>query len=152
MLKKIFDCVFSLTKKTVGIVADYLPAYKTDGSACFDFQASTTHIYKKDELYVMGTGVKCEIPRGWCMLVFARSSLGLKKMIIPNSVGVIDSDYRGEIKVPLVFFGDDEITIEKGQRIAQGMLVKVTKAHFIKRDSLSETMRGIGGFGSTGEK
>lgn len=152
MLKKIFDCVFSLTKKTVGIVADYLPAYKTDGSACFDFQASTTHIYKKDELYVMGTGVKCEIPHGWCMLVFARSSLGLKKMIIPNSVGVIDSDYRGEIKVPLVFFGDDEITIEKGQRIAQGMLVKVMKAHFIKRDSLSDTMRGVGGFGSTGEK
>lgn len=152
MLKKIFDCVFSLTKKTVGIVADYLPAYKTDGSACFDFQASTTHIYKKDELYVMGTGVMCEIPHGWCMLVFARSSLGLKKMIIPNSVGVIDSDYRGEIKVPLVFFGDDEITIEKGQRIAQGMLVKVTKAHFIKRDSLSDTMRGVGGFGSTGEK
>ena len=152
MLKKIFDCVFSLTKKTVGIVADYLPAYKTDGSACFDFQASTTHIYKKDELYVMGTGVKCEIPRGWCMLVFARSSLGLKKLIIPNSVGVIDSDYRGEIKVPLIYFGDEEITIEKGQRIAQGMLVKVTKAHFIKRDSLSDTMRGVGGFGSTGDK
>lgn len=152
MLKKIFDRVSSLTKKTVGIVADYLPAYKTDGSACFDFQASTTHIYKKDELYVMGTGVKCEIPRGWCMLVFARSSLGLKKLIIPNSVGVIDSDYRGEIKVPLIYFGDEEITIEKGQRIAQGMLVKVTKAHFIKRDSLSDTMRGVGGFGSTGEK
>ena len=152
MLKKIFDCVFSLTKKTVGIVADYLPAYKTDGSACFDFQASTTHIYKKDEIYVMGTGVKCEIPRGWCMLVFARSSLGLKKLIIPNSVGVIDSDYRGEIKVPLIYFGDEEITIEKGQRIAQGMLVKVTKARFVNRDYLSETMRGIGGFGSTGEK
>lgn len=152
MLKKIFDRVFSLTKKTVGIVADYLPAYKTDGSACFDFQASTTHIYKKDELYVMGTGVKCEIPRGWCMLVFARSSLGLKKLIIPNSVGVIDSDYRGEIKVPLIYFGDEEITIEKGQRIAQGMLVKVTKARFVNRDYLSETMRGIGGFGSTGEK
>ncbi len=152
MLKKILDCVFSLTKKTVGIVADYLPAYKTDGSACFDFQASTTHTYKKDELYVIGTGVKCEIPCGWCMLVFARSSLGLKKLVIPNSVGVIDSDYRGEIKVPLIYFGDEEITIEKGQRIAQGMLVRVTKAHFVKRDSLSETMRGVGGFGSTGEK
>ena len=148
----VIDKLLNIAKKTVGIIAGYLPEYKTDGSACFDFQASTTHTYTKDELYVMGTGVKCEIPRGWCMLVFARSSLGLKKLIIPNSVGVIDSDYRGEIKVPLIYFGDEEITIEKGQRIAQGMLVKVTKAHFVKRDCLSETMRGIGGFGSTGDK
>lgn len=144
--------IMNIAKKTVGIVSGYLPEYKTDGSACFDFQASTTHTFKKGELYVMGTGVKCEIPKGWCMLVFARSSLGIKKLIIPNSVGVIDSDYRGEIKVPLMYFGDDEITIELGQRIAQGMLVKVTKANFVNRDYLSDTMRGIGGFGSTGEK
>jgi dUTP pyrophosphatase len=144
--------LMNFAKKTVGIVSGYLPEYKTEGSACFDFQASTTHTFKSGELYVMGTGVKCEIPKGWCMLVFARSSLGLKKLIIPNSVGVIDSDYRGEIKVPLMFFGDEEIVIEKGCRIAQGMLVKVTKAHFEKRDYLSETMRGIGGFGSTGDK
>lgn len=142
--------LLNITKHTVGIIADYLPEYKTEGSACFDFQASISHTYKKDELYVMGTGVRCEIPKGWCLLVFARSSLGIKKLIIPNSVGVIDSDYRGEIKVPLMYFGDEEITIHVGQRIAQGMLVKVNKANLVKKERLSDTVRGIGGFGSTG--
>lgn len=146
MIRKLLD----LFKKTVGVISDYIPEYKTGGSACFDFQSAETHAYKAGELYVLTTGVKCEIPDGWCMLVFARSSLGLKRLIIPNSIGVIDSDYRGEIKVSLLNLGDEEVTIEKGQRIAQGMLVKVTKARFVKRDVLSDTVRGSGGFGSTG--
>lgn len=147
LLKK----VFNLGKQTLGIIADYLPEYKTEGSACFDLQSSSTHTYKQNELYMMGSGVKAEIPKGYCLLVFARSSLGLKKLIIPNSVGVIDSDYRGEIKVPLIYLGEEDLTIEKGQRIAQAMLVKVTKANIIKKETLSETQRGVGGFGSTGE-
>ena len=150
MVSKIIKKLLNISKKTVGIIAGYLPEYKTDGSACFDFQACSNHVFKKGELHILGTGVRCEIPKGWCLLVFARSSLGLKKLIIPNSVGVIDSDYRGEIKVPLMYFGDEDISIEIGQRIAQGMLVKVTQANLIIKNSLSETVRGSGGFGSTG--
>jgi dUTP pyrophosphatase len=133
------------------IISEYKPEYKTDGAACFDFKASETHTFKKGDLFMLGTGVRCAIPRGWCMLVFARSSLGLTKLIIPNSVGVIDSDYRGEIKVPLFYLGDDEVTIEKGQRIAQGMLIDVTRIGFTQCKCLPETKRGEGGFGSTGE-
>jgi dUTP pyrophosphatase len=145
-----FKSILRIFKRVVGFIAEYTPEYKTEGSACFDLRAAETHNYKKDELFVMGTGVRCEIPSGWCILVFARSSLGLQKLIIPNSVGVIDSDYRGEIKVPLMCFNDKDVIIEEGQRIAQGMLVKVNKAMFIKKDKLSETKRGSGGFGSTG--
>lgn len=143
--------MINIFKKIVGFIAEYTPEYKTKGSACFDLQAAETHTYKKDKLFVMGTGVRCEIPKGYCILVFARSSLGLKKLIIPNSVGVIDSDYRGEIKVPLLSFNEEDITIEKDQRIAQGMLIPVTKATLVKKDCLSETDRGSGGFGSTGK-
>ena len=150
MLLALLKEIFKLGQKTVRLISSYIPEYKTQGSACFDLIATHTHTFKKNELYNMRTGVKCEIPSGWCMLVFARSSLGQKKLIIPNSVGVIDSDYRGEIKVPLISFSEEDVTIENGQRIAQGMLVKVTKAHFIKCERLSETYRGIGGFGSTG--
>ena len=139
------------TKKTVRIISDYLPEYKTKGSACFDFVSTETHLFTKNELFNLGTGVRCEIPRGWCMLVFSRSSLGQKKMIIPNSVGVIDSDYRGEIKVPLISLNDEPVLIEKGARVAQGMLVKVNQARFVTCDALSETDRGCGGFGSTGK-
>ena len=99
---------------------------------------------------MLGTGLSAEIPSGYCILVFARSSLGIKKLIIPNSVGVIDSDYRGEIKVPLISLNEDSITIEKGQRIAQAMLVKLTRANLTLADSLTSTSRGAGGFGSTG--
>lgn len=148
--KKINNILSFFTKKTVNIISDYIPEYKTDGSACFDFVSTETHLFTKNELFNLGTGVRCEIPDGWCMLVFSRSSLGQKKIIIPNSVGVIDSDYRGEIKVPLISLNDCPVLIEKGTRVAQGMLIKVTKAKFIKCDILSDTDRGVGGFGSTG--
>jgi dUTP pyrophosphatase len=136
----------------VGFMADYTPQYMTDGAACFDIQSAEDYTFRPNELHVVGSGLRCEIPEGWAMLVFARSSLGLKRLIIPNSVGVIDSDYRGEIKVPLLYLGDEPISIQAGQRIAQGMLIKCHRAAFEKRNSLEETDRGSGGFGSTGEK
>lgn len=144
------NIIRNLFIKTVKFIADYTPEYKTKGSACFDLQATTTHTFKQNELYTIGSGLKAEIPKGYCLLIFARSSLGLKKLIIPNSVGVIDSDYRGEIKVPLISLNEQEITIEQGQRIAQAMLIKVNKANLIKQKQLTLTDRGEGGFGSTG--
>ena len=140
----------NLTEIHVGFLADYTPQYMTDGAACFDIQSAEDYTFHPNELHVVGSGLRCEIPEGWAMLVFARSSLGLKRLIIPNSVGVIDSDYRGEIKVPLLYLGDEPISIQAGQRIAQGMLVKFDKAIFERRENLSETERGEGGFGSTG--
>lgn len=141
----------SLFKLIVKLKAEYIPEYKTNGSACFDFKSTATHTYKQNELFNLGTGVRCEIPKGWCMLVFARSSLGQKKLIIPNSVGVIDSDYRGEIKVPLISLNEEEVTIEKGQRIAQGMLIKTNHVLFEQKSHLTDSYRMDGGFGSTGE-
>ena len=174
------ECSLSnLTEIHVGFLADYTPQYMTDGAACFDIQSAEDYTFRPNELHVVGSGLRCEIPEGWAMLVFARSSLGLKRLIIPNSVGVIDSDYRGEIarsslglkrliipnsvgvidsdyrgeiKVPLLYLGDEPISIQAGQRIAQGMLIKCHRALFEKRDNLEETDRGSGGFGSTGEK
>lgn len=147
VIKSLLKCI---GRRTVKILSDYLPEYKTDGAACFDLASNETHTFNNNELYVLGTGLSAEIPSGYCILVFARSSLGIKKLIIPNSVGVIDSDYRGEIKVPLISLTEDSITIEKGQRIAQAMLVKLTRANLILADSLTSTSRGAGGFGSTG--
>ena len=150
ILKKLLKSIKSIFKQVVYINSDYIPEYKTDGSACFDFISTSSHTYKQFELFNLGTGVRCEIPKGWCMLVFARSSLGQKKLIIPNSVGVIDSDYRGEIKVPLISLNNEDVTIKEGQRVAQGLLVKVNKAYFEMSDKLEATTRGDGGFGSTG--
>lgn len=150
MIKFLLKSMFGFGIKTVRILADYLPAYKTIDAACFDLQSNETHIFKNGESYVLGTGVRAEIPEGYCLLVFSRSSLGLARLIIPNSVGVIDSDYRGEIKVPLMSFNENDVEIKKGQRIAQAMLLKLTRANLIKSDTLSQTMRGEGGFGSTG--
>lgn len=150
MFKTIKSLLKGIGRRTVKVLSDYLPEYKTDGAACFDLASNETHTFNNNELYVLGTGLSAEIPSGYCILVFARSSLGIKKLIIPNSVGVIDSDYRGEIKVPLISLNEDSITIEKGQRIAQAMLVKLTRANLTLADSLTSTSRGAGGFGSTG--
>lgn len=150
MFKTIKSLLKGIGRRTVKVLSDYLPEYKTDGAACFDLASNETHTFNNNELYVLGTGLLAEIPSGYCILVFARSSLGIKKLIIPNSVGVIDSDYRGEIKVPLISLNEKSITIEKGQRIAQAMLVKLTRANLILAESLTSTSRGSGGFGSTG--
>lgn len=148
MIRKIIS---NLVRKTIRFVCGYMPEYKTSGSACFDLQAHTTHTLRKNELFNFGTDLRCEIPNGWCLLVFARSSLGQKKLIIPNSVGVIDSDYRGQIKVPILSLNDEDVTIEKGQRIAQALLVRAEHAFLQRATSLSDTTRGEGGFGSTGQ-
>ena len=97
------------------------------------------------------TGLNVETPNGYCMLVFARSSLGQKKCIIPNSVGVIDSDYRGEVFVPIMNLSEHAIDFTKGQRVAQGMITKAEQFCIRPVSELSETGRSDGGFGSTGE-
>ena len=93
-----------------------------------------------------------EIPNGYVGLIFARSGLACKKGVAPaNKVGVIDSDYRGEIMVALHNHSKDDVVVSKGDRIAQISLIPYLTANFIDSDDLSSTERGVGGFGSTGK-
>ena len=106
------------------------------------------------ETKMIGTGVAMEIPTGYVGLVFARSGLACKKGLAPaNKVGVIDSDYRGEIKVALHNHNGsgDALCVDNGERIAQISIVPYLKADFEVVENLEDTERGEGGFGSTGK-
>ena len=101
----------------------------------------------------IGTGLAMEIPEGYVGLVYARSGLACKRGLAPaNKVGVVDSDYRGEIKVALHNHGKEAQTVEKGERIAQMVIAPYLSVNYEEADELSETERGEGGFGSTGRK
>ena len=104
-------------------------------------------IYPGDQKLV-DTGVAVKIPEGYGGFVFNRSSQGKKGITIPHSVGVIDSDYRGNIKVILKNTGDDPYKIQRGDRVAQLVIMPVLLVDFV--DAWNDTVRGKGGFGSTG--
>lgn len=134
------------------------PAYATDGSAAIDLCAALD----EGERVVLAPGERRLIPTGISIspetsgvvaVVAARSGLGTKKGIcLSNGIGVIDSDYRGEIGVGLFNTGKEDFIIERGDRIAQMMFLPVYAANLIECDELDETERGAGGFGSTGVK
>ena len=132
-----------------------IPSYGTDYAAGADLYACIDEpvSIRCGETKMIGTGIAMEIPTGYVGLVFARSGLACKKGLAPaNKVGVIDSDYRGEIRVALHNhngFGD-ALTVEAGERIAQISIVPYLKAEFDVVDNLEDTERGEGGFGSTG--
>lgn len=137
---------------TIKAISPYFtPKYETTGSACFDIEIADSFTLQPRELHNFPTGLHVELPEGYCLLVFARSSLGQRKCIIPNSVGVIDSDYRGEIFIPIMNLSDGPLHFQKGIRYAQGMIVHAEQADIVLVDALSNTQRGSGGFGSTGE-
>lgn len=127
-----------------------LPTYATDGSGCFDIYC-TNDGWVQDTA-VFNTGLSFEIPVGYVMLVFSRSGHGFKNDIrLANCVGIIDSDYRGELKVKLT--NDEKIdgmAVYVGDRIAQAMVIPFEQVQFLEVDELSETERGTCGFGSTG--
>lgn len=133
-----------------------MPSYGTASSAgadlyaCLDGDSVTV---KSGETAFIHTGVCVEIPDGAVGLVYARSGLASKKGLAPaNKVGVIDSDYRGEIIVSLFNHSQEDRTIENGERIAQIVFAPYYAASFEEVDALSNTARGEGGFGSTGNK
>ena len=100
----------------------------------------------------IGTGVALEVPKGCAGLVYARSSMGVKRGLAPaNKVGVIDSDYRGEIRVVLLNHGKEPQTVEHGERVAQFVITPVLTPAYEEAEELSNTSRGTGGFGSTGK-
>ena len=98
------------------------------------------------------TGIALEVPKGCAGLVYARSSMGVKRGLAPaNKVGVIDSDYRGEIKVVLLNHGKESQTVEPGERVAQFIITPVLTPAYEEVEELTDTQRGTGGFGSTGK-
>lgn len=98
------------------------------------------------------TGLALEVPKGCAGLIFARSSMGVKRGLAPaNKVGVIDSDYRGEIRVVLLNHGSNAQTVEHGERVAQFLITPVLTPAYEEVEELTDTDRGSGGFGSTGK-
>jgi len=129
----------------------HLPTYATEGAAGVDLSANVSGVIKKGEVKLVTTGIYIEIPYGYEAQVRPRSGLALKHGItVLNSPGTIDSDYRGEIGIILVNFGDKDFYYNKGDRLAQVVFNKVVKAEFIVSDKLETTKRGEGGFGHTG--
>ena len=132
-----------------------LPRYATPGAACFDLHAvdvpnGYSPVYTTLEV---GTGLAFEIPPGHVMLIYSRSGHGFKfDTRLANCVGVIDSDYRGEVRVKLSvdWLSASFLSVRDGDRIAQAMILPIPKVELVEADSLSETQRGTGGFGSTG--
>ena len=135
-----------------------LPKYATNGSAAIDLCAAidegTTIVIHPGERVSVPTGISISPENdGVVAIVAARSGLGIKKGIaLANGIGVIDSDYRGEISVGLHNKSTADFTVERGDRIAQLMFMPVYSANLIEADELDETERGTGGFGSTGIK
>lgn len=135
-----------------------MPTYATDGSAAVDLRAAVD----EGTTVVIAPGERALIPTGLAIspesknvvaIVAARSGLAIKKGIcLANSIGVIDSDYRGEICVGLLNTSKEPFTVERGDRIAQMMFMPVYQAKLLEVASLDETARGAGGFGSTGVK
>ncbi|MEO9076281.1 MAG: dUTP diphosphatase [Gelidibacter sp.] len=132
-----------------------LPNYETIASAGMDLRAnlSESRILKPLERSIVGTGLFIELPIGYEAQVRPRSGLAAKKGItILNAPGTIDADYRGEIGVILVNLSNEDFEIVNGERIAQLVIAKHERAEWLSVENLSETVRGEGGFGSTGNK
>ena len=132
-----------------------VPAYQTPGSAAVDMCAFVDEpaVLYPGQTALIPTGIAVECEVGTVALLFARSGLAVKSGIaLANSVGVIDSDYRGEVKVALVNNGQRSFTVHHGDRIAQMGFFPVYMASLTVADSLSDTERGEGGFGHTGGK
>lgn len=132
-----------------------VPTYGSEHAACFDlYSIHSDYLHSNYSSAIFNTGLAFEIPIGWVMLIFSRSGHGFKSDVrLANCVGVIDADYRGEVMVKLTLDVIDELSgmrVNRGDRIAQAMLVPVETVEFIEADQLSDTERGAGGFGSTG--
>jgi dUTP pyrophosphatase len=128
-----------------------LPVYATGGAAGMDVVAAEDVTIAPGARHAVATGLAMAIPEGFEVQVRPRSGLALKHGItVPNTPGTIDSDYRGELKVILINHGTEDFAIQRGDRVAQLVLAPVTRASWVEVQSLDETARGTGGFGSTG--
>jgi len=130
-----------------------LPSYATAGSAGVDLRAAVEEpvVLAPGERFLVPTGMRIALPPGYEAQVRPRSGLATRLGVtVANAPGTIDSDYRGEVKVGLINLGQEPYTIERGARVAQLVVAPVTQVDWQPVDSLDETERGGGGFGSTG--
>ena len=132
-----------------------VPHYATEGSAGLDLTVISdedTIIIPYQSTMLCRTGLSFEIPKGYVGLIYIRSSVGAKlDLVLSNQVGVIDSDYRGEVMLPLRNLGRGARVVNSGTRIAQMVITPINQVDIEVVDELSETKRGVGGFGSTGK-
>ena len=131
-----------------------LPARKTAGSAGFDIAAclSGDVVIQPGETRMIGSGLAIALDPGYAAFIYARSGLGIKRGVIPaNCVGVIDSDYRGEIIIGLKNTSGEPFTVSDGDRVAQMVIARCETPELVVCGELGETPRGGGGFGSTGK-
>ena len=141
--------------KVINSSQHVLPAYETNASAGLDVRANLSENIALNpmERALIKTGLFLEIPAGFECQVRPRSGLALKKgLTVLNSPGTIDADYRGEIGVILINLSNETVILENGERIAQLVFARVEQAEWVSAEILSETERGVGGFGSTGIK
>ena len=132
-----------------------MPTYGSEYAAGADMYAAIDEAVtiQPNETKFIPTGLAFEIPEGYAGFIYARSGLACKKGLAPaNKVGVVDADYRGEVMVALHNHGTQAQTVEAGERIAQMIIAPFITANFIFSDELDDTVRGAGGFGSTGRK
>ena len=132
----------------------FVPEYKTDGAAGMDLCAAISEpiILKPLERKLIPTGLKIELEHGYEAQIRPRSGLSIKHGItLINCVGTIDEDYRGEVCIPIVNISNETYTIQPDERIAQMIIAKVEQAKIEVVTELTETVRGTGGFGSTGK-
>lgn len=132
-----------------------LPAYATDHAAGMDLCAAVTNdiVLMPSERKLIPTGLSIALPEGYEAQIRPRSGLALKNgLSVLNSPGTIDADYRGEVQIILANLGSEPFTITRGMRIAQMVVAAYTRVVWDQVDTLSETQRGAGGFGSTGVK
>ena len=132
-----------------------LPAYETDGAAGMDLRAALPEdepvVLRPGARFAVPTGLAFALPDGFEGQVRPRSGLAARHGVtMVNTPGTVDSDYRGEVKVLLINLGEEDFTIRRGDRIAQLVIAPVTRAEWSEVESLHETQRGEGGFGSTG--
>jgi dUTP pyrophosphatase len=135
-----------------------IPTYAKPGDACFDIHYDgNTEYYMSTPGHTdgLGTGLAFEVPEGYVMLVFSRSGQGFSNAVrLSNCVGIIDSGYRNELFIKLrrdAGVGVKPLTVKKGDRIAQAMIIKFDAIEFIESDELSDSERGMGGLGHTGK-
>lgn len=130
-----------------------LPQYQTQGSSGMDLRANLDKkiILKSLERTLVPTGIYIELPQGYEAQIRARSGFALKKgLSLPNGIGTIDSDYRGELKIIFVNLGKEDIEINDGDRIAQMVIMKIERPEIEEVEILGDTERSKGGFGHTG--
>ena len=132
-----------------------IPVYGTEYSAGADLKACIEKdvVISAGETVIIPTGLACEIPQGFFGMVCSRSGLAAKKgVVVLNSPGIIDADYRGELKLIMINHSDKDFVVENGMRLAQIIIVPFQKVEWTEVNELSDSTRGLGGIGSTGIK